>query len=149
MVSLGLLVLRVVIGGIFAIHGYPKIFGGPGKGKDVPPEVTNLLGEGFAQSMDNGGIQNTANFLQGIDIPYPQMAAIALAATELGGGLALILGWQTRLAALALTFSQLVAVEKVHGKQGLVAPGGYERNAALTAATVCLALAGPGAIALD
>jgi len=29
--SFGLLLLRLIVGGIFAVPGYPKLFGGPGK----------------------------------------------------------------------------------------------------------------------
>ena len=152
MVSLGLLLLRLVVGGIFVVHGYPKVFGGPGKGATVSPEAERLLGKGFKEAMDYGGIANVAGFLQSLGIPYPKPMAVALAATEFGGGLALILGWHTRLAALALTIDQLVATKKVHLQHGLVSPApetGWEFNAALAAATATLAITGPGALALD
>ena len=152
MVSLGLLLLRLVIGSIFVAHGYPKVFGGPGKGATVSPEAERLLGKGFKQAMDYGGIANVAGFLQSLGVPYPKPMAVATMATELGGGLALILGWHTRLAALALTISQLVAIKKIHLQHGLISPApetGWEFNAALTAATATLIVTGPGALALD
>ena len=102
--------------------------------------------------MDNGGVDNVTGMMQSLDVPNPKPMAIALIATEFLGGLALILGWQTRLAALALTVSQLVAIQKVHGKNGLMNSGdtpGYELNAALTAATATLAITGPGNFAAD
>ena len=149
MVSLGLLVIRAVVGGIFAVHGYAKVFGGPGTGEAVSPEAEQVLGEGFTEAMEQGGIENVADMEQSLGLPAPKLGAIALSAAELGGGLALILGWRTRPAALALLFSQAVAVKKVHGPQGLVGEGGFELNAALMAATAGLALAGPGVLALD
>lgn len=152
MVSLGLLILRVAVGGIFAVHGYTKVFGGPGKSETVSPEAERLLGAGFKQFMDYGGVANQAGFMQSLGVPYPKAAAMAVMAAELGGGVALILGWHTRLAALALAFSQGVAIQKVHIQHGLInsAPNaGYEFNAALAAATAALAVTGPGKIALD
>jgi len=149
MVSLGLLVLRIVVGGLFAIHGYTKVFGGEGKGSQVSPDAERLLGKGFTQHMEQGGITSTTGFMTSLGLPNPRAAAIALMVTELGGGLALILGWKTRMAALALTFSQLVAIQKVHAPNGLIAEGGYENNVALAAATAALAIAGPGALSAD
>jgi putative oxidoreductase len=149
MVSLGLLVLRLVVGSILAVHGYAKVFGGPGKGETVSPEAEKVLGAGFKQFMDQGGVQNTAGFMQSLGIPYPKPAAIALMTAEFVGGLALILGWRTRLAALALTAVQAVAIQKVHAPSGLINQGGYEFNATLAAATATLAIAGPGKIAVD
>jgi putative oxidoreductase len=147
MVSLGLLIIRSVVGAVFVVHGYPKLFGGPGK--TVSAETERVLGKGFADHMAHGGPANTAKMVGGLGIPGPRLMTGLLAVAELGGGLALILGWKTRLAALALCFSQFVAVEKVHGRHGLVADKGYEENALLIAATAGLALAGPGALALD
>ena len=153
MVSLGLLVLRVVVGAINVVHGYTKVFGGPGKGDTLSPEAQRLLGQGFKQQLDYGGVQNVAGFMQSLGVPYPKLTATVLAAAEFGGGLALILGWRTRLAALALTVVQAVAIQKVHAPHGLIASGpegsGYEFNASLAAATAALTIAGPGKIAID
>lgn len=152
MVSLGLLLLRVVIGSIFAVHGYPKLFGGPGKSAAVSPQAEKVLGKGFAQHMDYGGIAGVAGFVESLGLPAPKTMAFALAATEFFGGLMLVLGWHTRPAALALTASQLVAAQKVHLQHGLIGSGqdaGFELNAALTAATATLFVAGPGKIAVD
>jgi putative oxidoreductase len=147
MVSLGLLVLRLAIGGLFMVHGYPKLFGGAGSGKQLSDETTSTLGEGFAEQMESGGTSGTAGMMESIDLPNPRSAAWALALAELVGGLALVAGFQTRPAAAALAFSQMVAINKVHAKEGLV--GGYEYNISLIGGTVALALAGPGKLSLD
>ena len=68
-----------------------------------------LLGEGYRQTMEQGGLSNVAGVLQSLDVPSPMPMAAALTAVEFGSGLALILGWHTRPAALALATSQLVA----------------------------------------
>ncbi len=153
MVSLGLLVLRVIVGSIFAVHGYTKVFGGQGKSETVSPEAEKLLGKGFKRFMDYGGIENQAGFLQSLGIPYPKPMAGLVMASEFLGGLLLILGWHTRIAALALTVNQIVAAQKVHLENGLInsEPNatGYEFNATLAAATAALTLAGPGKIAVD
>jgi len=144
--------LRVVVGGIMMVHGYTKVFGGPGKSKEVSPETEKLLGKGFTQMMDYGGVANVGGFLQSLGVPNAKPAAIALMATELGGGLALVLGWRTRPAALAITTGQLVAIQKVHLPHGMISAApdaGWELNAVLAAASGALVLTGPGAIALD
>jgi len=152
MVSLGLFLLRLVIGAIFLVHGYAKVFGGPGKSESISPEAEKLLGKGFKQHLDYGGVANVTGFVESLGIPYPKPMAIALMASEFGGGLALILGWHTRLAALALTVGQAVAIQKVHAPNGLFGPApevGFELNVALAAATAALTVTGPGKIALD
>ncbi|MGH2533832.1 MAG: DoxX family protein [Thermomicrobiales bacterium] len=149
MTSFGLLIIRLITGATFSIHGYTKVFGGKEAAAKISPEVEEVLGVGFTQHVQQGGIGGTTQSMQKLGIPQAKLAAIALAAAELGGGLALIFGWKTRLAALALTVSQLVAIDKVHGKHGLIADQGYELNAALTAATAGLAFSGPGKLAVD
>lgn len=147
MTSLGLLLLRTVIGTIMMLHGYPKLFGGEGKGEEVPPEAKETLGEAFVDSVEAGGIEQTAGMMENLGLPNPKMQALAISLVEFGGGLMLVLGWMTRPAALAIAFSQLVAINKVHAQQGVV--GGYEFNATLIAGAGCLALAGPGKLSVD
>jgi hypothetical protein len=50
--SLAYLAFRVVIGGIFTVKGYTKLFGGPGK--SVPPVVERYLGAGFVEQLNQG-----------------------------------------------------------------------------------------------
>ncbi len=145
--SLGLLLLRVVIGLIMVAHGYPKLFGGAGKGEKLPEDTKEKLGEGFAGFMDQGGIEATAGTMEQLGLPNPQMNAWAAALIEFGGGLAMVLGWKARPAAAAIAFSQLVAGNKVHAGQGV--GRGYEFNASLIAGAGCIALAGPGKLAVD
>lgn len=147
MKSLGLLVLRVVIGGLFVVHGYPKLFGGQGKGDQLSDSTRQSLGSGFAEQMEYGGLESVTGFMSSLGIPNPKAAAWALSLAEFAGGAALIVGFKTRPAATALAFSQVVAINKVEADKGLV--GGYEFNLALAAAATTLAISGPGKIALD
>jgi putative oxidoreductase len=147
MKSLGLLVLRLIVGGLFVIHGYPKFFGGEGKGYALPDSTKESLGEGFVQQMEYGGLESVTGFMQSLGLPNPRAAAWALSLAEFGGGLALIFGYRTRPVATALAFSQVVAINKVEAENGLV--GGYEFNLALAGAATALAIGGPGKISLD
>lgn len=146
MVSLGLFLLRLVVGGLFALHGVPKLFGGQGSSAKLSDTAKQTLGQAFVDQMEGGGIENLTGMLESMNIPNAPKMAWVLALTEFAGGLALVLGWKTRPVAAALALSQLVAIDKVHAKQGLI--GGYELNATLIGATGALALAGPGKIAL-
>lgn len=147
MKSLGLFVLRLVLGGIFIAHGYPKLFGGKGASEKLPDTAKSTLGEGFVEQVERGGVSATVGTMESLGLPNAKAAAWSLALVEFVGGIALIFGFKTRLMALALAFSQAVAINKVHASEGLV--GGYEYNIALIGGTTALAIAGSGKIALD
>ena len=66
---------------------------------------------GAMKFMDLGA---TAGAIASKGLPAPLVLAGLAAATELGGGLLIVLGWQTRWAALALALFTLVAAYLFH-----------------------------------
>lgn len=122
--SLGLAVLRVVVGVVFLVHGYQKLF--------------------------QTGIPGVTGFFTQIGAPLPQLAAPLISVLEFGGGLALILGLLTPVVAVLLAADMLGAMLLVHLPNGFnAADGGYEYVLILLGASLALALTGPGAYALD
>ena len=53
-----------------------------------------------------GGFAGTASYIASKGVPFPELAAAAAVGVELGLGLLLLIGWQTRWAALGIAFSQ-------------------------------------------
>ena len=147
MKDLALLLIRIVAGGTLIAHGYTKLFGG--KGKAAPEALTRIYGPNFAKAVDEGGPEPFGKWLESMNVPYPQAAAYASGAAEFGGGLALLLGAWTRLAALAVIVNMVMAIRKAHWETGFYGQGGYEFPVQLTAAAAALFLAGPGAISVD
>jgi uncharacterized membrane protein YphA (DoxX/SURF4 family) len=118
------LVLRVAVGIIFLAHGLQK-FGVFGE--------MNLTG--------------VAGFFGSQGIPLPGLMAPLVALIEALGGLALILGFGTRIAAILLAIIMIVAIFAVNLTQGLL--GGFELDLALLAGLVALILMGSGELALE
>jgi len=145
--DLGLLLLRIIVGGIFMAHGYPKVFGGPDK--PVHPKARQYLGQGFEAAMGRGGMDQFGQSLAGMGFPMPKVMAWPGALAELVGGALLILGWLTRPAALALSVNMAIAIGHVHRKNGLMGQGGFELALALLGSLLALILGGPGAISID
>jgi putative oxidoreductase len=128
MIGVGLLVLRLVLGVIFIGHGAQKLFGSFGG-----PRIS-----GFAKMLEQMGVKSAK--------PMAILAGLA----EFGGGILVILGFLTPLAALALIGVMIVAVLTVHLKNGFfVANGGYEFNLALAGMALTLLIVGAGAYSLD
>jgi len=118
-VDVSLLLLRVIVGVIFAAHGAQKLFGafgGPGLTAMVqpPPNGMGLLG-------------------------YPVTIG------EFFGGLGLIVGFLTRFSAASLIVIMLGAIFTVHGQHGFfLATAGFEYNLALIGLLLPILIAGPG-----
>ena len=120
----GIALLRVVTGIIFLMHGQQKLF--------------------------EFGIGGVTGMMTGLGVPAPGPMAIVVTLVELVGGLALILGAFTRIAAVLVAIVVLVAFFLVHLPNGFFATtGGVELVLLLATAGVTLLLTGPGALALD
>jgi putative oxidoreductase len=127
-VSLGLLILRIVVGLTMAAHGAQKLFGwwgGPGMGA-------------WTQGVTKLRIRPAA--------AWAWLAALS----ELGGGLLFALGLLSPFGSLAIAATMLVAVATVHWANGFWnGKRGYEFNLALLASVIAVALTGPGIYSLD
>jgi putative oxidoreductase len=60
------------------------------------------------------GLGETTAEIASKNLPVPNILAIASACLELGGGLLIVIGWQTRLVSLALALFTLVAAYFFH-----------------------------------
>jgi putative oxidoreductase len=85
--------------------------------------------------------------LQNMGIP-PVLGYLTVAA-EFGGGILLVVGLLTRLAALSICVDMAVAITKVHLKNGLKGPSGYEFPLACGIIAFALIFLGAGPISLD
>jgi putative oxidoreductase len=128
MIDVGLLALRLVLGVIFIGHGAQKLFGSFGG-----PRIS-----GFAKMLEQLGVK-----------PAKPMAILAGLA-EFFGGILVMFGFLTPVAALALIVVMIVAIVAVHLKNGFFnTNGGYEFNLALAGMALTLLIAGAGAYSLD
>jgi len=117
---LALLALRIVLGIIMIAHGYPKV---------------------------SGGLSEHVHHVSNLGLPG--WLAYCSAAAEFFGGILVLIGLFTRVAALAIVVNMSVAIWKVHWKNGLLGNGGYQFPLALAAIAFALIFLGAGPIALD
>ena len=144
--DLGLLILRIAAGVTLVAHGYPKLFGGPGKRPH--PLLARTMGPNYPAAVERSG-PGFAAALEKMGVPNPRAAATASGLAELGGGLALAAGVFTRPAALAVTVNMAVASYKAHWKNGFYGQGGFEFPLLLGTAAFTLCLTGPGRLSVD
>lgn len=121
--ELSTLLLRVVLGITFFVHGLVKF---------------------------QGGIENTVGWFDSIGIPGFMAYVVAL--IELVGGVALIIGFGTKIVSALLAIVMLGATLKVKLAVGFLGNGqmaGYELDLALLVMAVFLAVNGSKMLSLD
>ena len=106
-----------------------------------------LLTHGWGKVIPRGSLYNFANTVSHLGLPY--WLGYVTAFTEFFGGIALILGLLTPIAALGVAIEMAVAILKVHLKHGLIGPQGYEFPLSVLALALFLLADGPGYLALD
>jgi putative oxidoreductase len=101
------------------------------------------------------GFAGTVGYITSVGLPLPTVAAAVAAVVEVLGGLALIFGLGTRLAALALAVFTLVASFFFHAywsvpaEQQMVQQLMFYKNVAVSGGLLALAAFGAGAWSLD
>lgn len=119
-----LLVLRAVLGVTMFAHGWQKLTG--------------------------PGLEGVGGMFDQMGVPLAQVAGPATMLVELVGGVLLVLGLATRVAAAAVVVVSVGAIAIVHWSAGFyAADGGYELVLVLAAMALTLVLTGPGAWSLD
>src|SRR5262245_36790354 len=99
-VDVALLILRIVIGAVFIMHGGQKIF---------------VLGHGAVSEMFGN-----------MGVPMPKLTSLINMWLELIAGLLLVAGLFTWIAAVALAVDMLGAILIVHRGESFFLPNGFE-----------------------
>lgn len=95
-----------------------------------------------------GAYAGTQAYMEAFGIPGALLPLVI--ALEIGAGLAIVVGWQTRLAALALAGFSFVSAVVFHANLGdQMQMIMFLKNLALAGAFLTLVAAGPGQYALD
>ncbi|MFS0823867.1 DoxX family protein [Bacillus sp. 1P02SD] len=121
--ELGSLIIRVVLGITFFVHGLVKF---------------------------QDGIENTVGWFDSIGLPG--VLAYGVAVIELVGGIMLVLGLFSRIVSILFAIVMVGAIVKVKLAIGFLGNGqmaGYELDLAFLAMAVMLAITGSKAFALD
>ena len=126
--SAGILILRIVLGGIFFAHGAQKLFSWFG----------------------GHGLSGHAAFLESLGLKPARPLAAVSGLGEFFGGLGVLSGFLTPIAAAGLMGSMSVAIIKVHWRNGFFNhDGGIEFPLTLAVTAFVIGLIGPGRHSLD
>lgn len=118
----GSLIMRLVVGVIMVRHGYDKV---------IP----------------SGALYNFTHMVTRLHLPVA--LGYVAAFTEFFGGMLLIVGLLTRLAAFMVAIDMAVAILKIHLHGGLEGPNSFAFPLALFAIALMLVFTGCGALGLD
>lgn len=126
--DVGMLLLRLVVGGLMVGHGTQKLFGWFG----------------------GHGVRGTAGWLQSMGFRPATPLAVMTGAAEAGGGLLLMLGLLTPLSAAAIAGVLFTAIATVHWGKGMWSSnGGSELPLTLATSALATAFIGPGRFSVD
>ena len=101
------------------------------------------------------GFSGTVGYIVSKGMPLPEVAAVISLIIELGAGLMLLFGWQTRWAALALAFYVLVLTPIFHNywavpqAQQMMQKISFDKNLAIIGGLLFLAAFGAGRWSVD
>jgi putative oxidoreductase len=124
----GLLLLRVLVGVPFSLHGFQKLLGW----------------------FDGGGIDGTAKWFASLGFGDGRSAALMAGASEVAGGLGLAFGLLSPLSAAAMVGTMTTAAFVNNAEAGFWSVyKGWELNGYLIVVAATVAVAGPGAYSLD
>ena len=128
MSDIGLLILRLAVGGLLAGHGSQKLFGwfsGP-------------------------GLKGTAGWLESLGLKPGNVWALGASLSELGGGTLTALGLLHPLGPMSTMAAMSMATAKAHwGKPIWASAGGAELPVTDMATALALMFTGPGQYSLD
>jgi putative oxidoreductase len=118
---------RIFLAGLFVISGFAKIT----------------------------GFEDTAGYIASKGLPLPQVLTAIAILIEFGGGLAVIIGWKTRWAALALIVFLIVITPVFHGywaappDQVMEQQVNFMKNVSILGGMLLLFAFGPGRYSVD
>jgi putative oxidoreductase len=128
--DVAMIAVRIVLAWIFVYYGAGKLFG----------------------AFNGPGIHNTALFFADTAHLRPgELFAVLAGVIEFGGGIAIALGFGSRLAALALFGDQVIAMITVTWADGIgsLIKGGYEFNITLAVLALAVVALGSGRLSVD
>jgi putative oxidoreductase len=111
-----------------------------------------FLPAGFAKVT---GFAGTVGYIASKGVPFPELAAAAAIGVELGLGTLLLLGWQTRWAALGIAFFTLVISFIFHNfwavppEQVMAQQQSFFKNMAIVGGLLTIVAWGAGGWSLD